>query len=59
MIDLKPCPFCGADAQYDLFLGSNIVTCTECTGAAIGQGLTKDEIAEMWNARTGGDEDCS
>lgn len=51
-IKLLPCPFCGGEAELNLFLGNYLVTCTECPGATAPiRGTTKEEAIEAWNTR--------
>lgn len=33
MTELKPCPFCGGEAELNLLLGNYCVTCKSCMGA--------------------------
>jgi Lar family restriction alleviation protein len=57
---LKPCPFCGGDAQYDELLREDImiywVECSECTDTNIDVSSTKEIAAEKWNTRPIEDE---
>lgn len=60
MDKLKPCPFCGSDAEY---LGTYIdedglkmhqVACSNfpaCVCECVATGLTKEEAIEVWNTR--------
>ena len=49
---LLPCPFCGGEAELNLFLGNYCVTCTECMGAIFpAKGMTKEEAIQAWNTR--------
>lgn len=34
MIELLPCPFCGAEAESILFTEPSFVECKECSGSA-------------------------
>ena len=61
MFELKPCPFCGSEAEifkdvsFNAETGEKIgeikffVWCTECT--ALVSGNTKEETIEAWNRR--------
>ena len=52
-IELKPCPFCGGEAEVNLFLGNYCVTCTNCMGAIFpAKGMTREEAIETWNTRS-------
>ena len=62
MTELKPCPFCGREAQFTLFLGHYVVSCTKCLGAMMlyptggGKGVNnlmseRKLVANMWNRR--------
>lgn len=52
MQELKPCPFCGGKAKYNLFCGNVCITCTECMGGVFPtRGNTKEQAAEDWNRR--------
>lgn len=49
---LKPCPFCGGEAEVNLFLGNHCVTCNHCMGAIFpGKGMTREEAIGYWNTR--------
>ena len=52
MSDLKPCPFCGGEAQCseDLRFHISWVYCPGC-GAASGYRNTEAEAIEAWNTR--------
>ena len=61
MYDLKPCPFCGAEAEYiedkafsctdGLAIGKTMsfVWCTSCS--ALVRKKNKEEAVEQWNRR--------
>lgn len=61
MVELKPCPFCGSEAEvfkdvtFIAETGEKIgeiaffVWCTKCT--ALVSGNTKEEAIEAWNRR--------
>lgn len=50
--DLKPCPFCGGEAKFNLFCGNYCVTCTACMGGVFPfPRSTKEEAAKNWNRR--------
>lgn len=52
-VELKKCPFCGGEAEINLFLGNYCVTCTECMGSIFpAKGMTKEEAIKAWNRRT-------
>lgn len=64
MIELKPCPFCGGEAEYVYRAGILIaalcpvvVKCKECGAVtayvdASTEYCAKDKAAELWNRRT-------
>lgn len=57
MKELKPCPFCGGEAELTLFLGNHCVACTNCLGAIVpSRGMTEEEAIEAWNRRAGEQE---
>lgn len=53
MIKLKPCPFCGGEAEFER-VGtarmSTIVSCTEC-GATLESGEAGEIAGTSWNSR--------
>ena len=63
MDELKPCPFCGGEAElyeseaYNLKNGGKVdqtlwfVTCQDCTALLCGD--LKKKAVEMWNRRAG------
>lgn len=52
MFELKPCPFCGGEAKFSLFLGKPCVTCTKCMGGVFpALGNTEEMAAHDWNRR--------
>ena len=52
MTELKPCPFCGGEAELNLLLGNYCVTCKSCMGAIFpAAGMTEEEAIELWNRR--------
>ena len=52
MLELKPCPFCGGEAEFNLFCGYVCITCTECMGGVLpARGNTKEQAAKDWNRR--------
>lgn len=54
MKELKPCPFCGCEAELQLLLGNYSVTCKSCMGAIFpAVGMTKEEAIKAWNRRAG------
>lgn len=54
MTELKPCPFCGGEAELNLLLGNYCVTCKSCMGAIFpAAGMTEEEAIELWNRRAG------
>ena len=50
MTELKPCPFCGGEAEYGLTMAGEEVYCTECK-AAMPRFTTEDATIEAWNKR--------
>ena len=53
MPKLKPCPFCGAEAQHDYYPKSGCIAyCTWC-GAEMRGFASPEEAAEAWNRRDG------
>lgn len=55
MTELKPCPFCGGEAQAELcgkgIFAHWVVICDKC-GANIQDNNTEYEATEAWNKRT-------
>ena len=67
--DLKPCPFCGGDAELDsmqpyrVFVSGKIsvavaVYCTECSAQISvckldDPDIQPEQVIDMWNRRTG------
>lgn len=57
MAELKPCPFCGGEAEYIYEMPYNAVECTKCN--ALGKTIVdsyeqqdgKAEAIEAWNRR--------
>lgn len=50
--ELKPCPFCGGEAEVNMLLGNYCITCKYCMGAiAPAPYQTKDEAIKAWNRR--------
>ena len=50
MTDLKPCPFCGGEAEYQFIAHANhLIHCTDCWGRMIG--VYKEDIIRDWNRR--------
>ena len=53
MEKLKPCPFCGGEAHFTLFLGNPCIACKECLGAVVPfRGASKEIVMRAWNRRT-------
>ena len=50
--ELKPCPFCGGEAEFleDEFFCHYSVACTECGAGTDAYGVERDAI-EAWNGR--------
>ena len=48
MSELKPCPFCGGEAELDEYCGKYVVF---CKNASCSWRKTKAEAIEAWNAR--------
>lgn len=57
MCELKPCPFCGGKATFDLILAGCRPQCLECGvhlmlgDVGVGWYATEAEAAEDWNRR--------
>ena len=52
MTEIKPCPFCGSEAQFESsFSGGPYVLCVEC-GAAEMFANNEKHAATLWNTRT-------
>ena len=49
MSDLKPCPFCGGKANYDICYDSHYVECEIACCSRVG--CTKDDAIKAWNTR--------
>jgi Lar family restriction alleviation protein len=54
MTELKPCPFCGGEAEVTP-IAWNIIQCTRCTCQLIvlpiPEGATEEYAIEAWNRR--------
>lgn len=58
-IKLKPCPFCGGEAEVSRFLGRYAVVCTECFACMLNEDnyFPEDEksdidfVVRSWNRR--------
>jgi len=50
MSELKPCPFCGGEAEYGLTFAGEEVYCKKCH-AAMPRISTKEQAIEAWNTR--------
>ena len=56
MSEMKPCPFCGGEADYTQILGNyGRVYCFTCDGG-IREGRSKDGVIHNWNNRPIEDE---
>lgn len=57
MIEIKPCPFCGAPAYLEYVvhgIASNwSVTCTDTYAHRMEFSGTQDEVIKEWNRRSG------
>lgn len=52
MPELKPCPFCGGEAELlNSLYGEWIVRCPDCEGMVEKWRETEEEAAEQWNRR--------
>ena len=50
--ELKPCPFCGGEAEaYYVIDGSFACSCTSCSYASCAGFNTEQEAIEAWNRR--------
>ena len=63
MIELKPCPLCGSEAEYRNVNGTRhpwslvqldacgiTVVCTKC-GCTIPSDMSQERVTELWNRR--------
>lgn len=55
MLELKPCPFCGGEADFDTFESDDdvfdfMVKCTRCFASTYYE-ETKEKAAAEWNER--------
>jgi len=54
---LKPCPFCGGEAVYELTVVNNSVKCSDCSASIHGANskeclpLAEDFSVKFWNTR--------
>ena len=59
-MELKPCPFCGGEAQRftlteedePMNAGGDVITCTKCQASSHVEFGRKENLAECWNTRT-------
>ena len=52
MPDLKPCPFCGGEAEIGFVFGRAGVMCNECNCTIrCDLGSTPQDAADEWNTR--------
>lgn len=52
MTELKPCPFCGGEANYQGFeLNNYCVYCRKCGTSTRKYYASKDEARDAWNRR--------
>lgn len=59
MPEIKPCPFCGANAQrvdFDMFktdpnFGGSCIECTRCQASTAVVFGTKENLYQRWNER--------
>ena len=52
--ELKPCPFCGEEAELEVVMGFYKVRCTYCSGSSA-ISTDEDEAISYWNRRAGSD----
>lgn len=51
MIELKPCPFCGGEAEYrDGSSTTPYIRCNKCGGRTLSS-YNREKLAEAWNKR--------
>ena len=53
-IKLKPCPFCGGEAEINMIYGTYFVGCSNCHAGIIPiyEEMSLDKKVEEWNRRT-------
>lgn len=51
MNELKPCPFCGGEAEA--VLQTKVIHCKKCKITFFTQQTAKDRLIEAWNRRAG------
>lgn len=58
-IKLKPCPFCGGEAEINMLFGLYFVGCTICHAGIIPhyEKMTLDKEVEEWNRRVSDETD--
>ena len=49
MPELKPCPFCGGEAEYHSHDAS--IYCNDCAGGVTDWTIIKEDLFEQWNNR--------
>ena len=50
MAELKPCPFCGGEARFELYRDSYYIRCKKC-GIRTSVEFTVTKAIEVWNRR--------
>lgn len=49
--ELKPCPFCGGEAEMRLYDCEYFAQCIECFSSTAADHQTEEDAASAWNRR--------